>query len=137
MITLLAIKSTIYKTFVWMKQYSEFVLGAVILALVILLMGKKRAPDFSKWISELRDKHEKELLAIKVSEETEQREIREVELRTTKALKEVEEKYKKEKRTLDRAAKKEITKAIKENNNNPNYITRRIAELTGVTVVID
>lgn len=134
--TLLAAKQFLSRTWLWVKQNWEVVLAVAVTAGIGLLVGRTKGLDLGAVLRELQKKHTEEVDAIVEAQEAEVKELVKIEKRTEQALKAIEEKYVEESKTLDRQKKKEIQKAVVESKGDPDAVTKRIAELTGFTVVV-
>lgn len=134
MISSLGIASGLKKAFIWSKKNWKVVSAVVITALVFLLTQK--GPSLRTVLSRVREDYEKEIDAINGSHEKEIEARDKANKRYADSLAEVEKKYAEEKKTLDRKKKKEIKKIISESADDPDEITRRIAEVTGFDIHI-
>ena len=125
----LAFKSFLKKTWAWCKKYWQLLVGMAI-PLVVWVLSRDSG-KLDEVLEKTKEAHKKEVDAI---EKAHQEEIqkREDALRKYKeTLSEVEKKYKDANKELTSKKRKEVEKVLKENSEDPDEITRRLAEITG------
>jgi len=130
-----AIKSFFQKIWVWVKRNWKFVTGLTIPVAVWLL--SRRSTDMSEIIERISDDYEREIGVIEDAHSDKIVAHRKATERYHETIAEVEKRYHAASRELDKKKKKEITKLIKDNKNDPDEITRKLAELTGFKIHID
>ena len=125
----LVFKAFVKKAWAWCKKYWQLLVGMTI-PLVIWLLSRDYG-KLDKVLQKTKETHKKEVDAI---EKAHQEEIqkREESLRKYKeTLSEVEKKYKDANKQLTAKKRKEVEKVLKQNEDDPEEITRRLAEITG------
>jgi len=130
-----AIKSFFQKIWVWVKRNWKFVTGLTIPVAVWLL--SRRSTDMSEIIERISDDYEREIGVIEDAHSDKIVAHRKATERYHETIAEVEKRYHAASHELDKKKKKEITKLIKDNKNDPDEITRKLAELTGFKIHID
>ena len=121
------------KSWAWIKVNGHVVFIAA-LGILALVLGRKSV-DLSKVMDERKKAYEKEMNSLKASHEKELQDRDVAVKRYQSAIKQVEDKYKSESKKLDAGKKKRIKELIQNNGEDPEEITRQIADLTGFTVV--
>ncbi len=132
MITWLAVKTFFKKVLVWCKKYWQILVGAAIPVVIWLLTRK--SDNLDEVLQRIKEDHDKEIDIINESH------VKEIELRE-KALKDhkdrlkvIEEEHAKAEVELSNKKKKQIDKIVRENQESPEEITKRIAEITGLEI---
>ena len=132
MITWLAVKTFLKKAWAWCKKYWQLLLGAAIPVVIWIL--SRNSDHLDEVLERVRGDHEKELDIINRSHEEEIRAREEAVKRYQETLSEVERKYAEAEVQLDAKKKKQIEKILRDHANDPEEITRRIANLTGFEI---
>ncbi len=132
LITWLAVKTFAKKAWAWCKKYWQLLLGAAIPVVIYLL--SRNSDHLDEVLDRVRKDHEKELDVINRSHEQELRDRDEAVKRFQESLAEVERQHREAQVELDSKKKRQIEKILKESADNPEEITRRISELTGIQV---
>ena len=117
------------------KKYWQILLGIAI-PIVLMLIFRKKA-DMTKVLDRARDDHQKEVDAINRAHEEEIAARDRAQKRYVETIGELEQRYGDEKSDLDTSKKKMVKKILKESAENPEEITRRIAELTGFEIHVE
>ena len=127
------LKHWVKKAWAWIKVNGHvvFLVGAGIIVLII----SRKPVDFSKILNERKKAYEDEINTLKSSHEKELEDRDAANKRYQVAIKQIEEKYASESKKLDAEKKKRIKKLIQDNSEDPDEITKQIADLTGFTVV--
>lgn len=124
------------KAWSWLKNY--WYIPVIAIGIIgVWLYTQKRPDQLIEIIKKNRQFHKEE---VKKLEEIHKEEIkaREVALeKYHKTVEEIEKNYKDSQEKLDRKKKKEIKKLIKESKDDPDLLTKKIAELTGFEVHVD
>jgi hypothetical protein len=134
MITWLVVKTFFKKSVAWCKKYWQIIVGASIPIIIWILT--RDSSNVDKVLERIKSDHEKEVDIINKSHS------KEIELRekATEDHKErliiIEEEHSKAEVELSNRKKKQINKIVQDNKENPEEITKRIAELTGIEVHI-
>lgn len=121
------------KSWAWIKVNGHVVFIAA-LGILALVLGRKSV-DMSKVLDERKKAYEEEMNSLKASHDKELHDRDEAVRRYQSAIKQVEDKYKSESKKLDAGKKKRIKALIQDNSENPEEITKQIADLTGFTIV--
>ena len=121
------------KSWAWIKVNGHVVFIAA-LGILALVLGRKSV-DLSKVMDERKKAYEEEVNSLKASHEKELQDRDIAVKRYKSAIKQVEDKYKSESKKLDAGKKKRIKELIQNNGEDPEEITRQIADLTGFTIV--
>jgi aspartyl/asparaginyl-tRNA synthetase len=98
--------------------------------LVIWLLTRN-SDKLSEVLENTKESHRKELEVIEKSHQEEIKKREEATLKYKETLSVVEKKYNDANRELTSKKRKEVEKVIKENANDPEEITKRLAEITG------
>lgn len=132
---ILTIKLALKKAYAWLKKNWKFVAGLSV-SLILMLLTRKTF-DFSKILKHTNESYREEIDAINeahsVEIESRNKEIK----RYTEIISQIEREYAKKEEALTAAGEKEIKRLIRENEDDPDEITRRLAELTGFTIHVD
>lgn len=132
MITWLAVKTFFKKVLVWCKKYWQILVGAAIPVVIWLLTRK--SDNLDEVLQRIKEDHDKEIDIINESHDKEI-ELREKALKDHKdRLKVIEEEHAKAEVELSNKKKKQIDKIVRENQESPEEITKRIAEITGLEI---
>ena len=135
MITWLAVQTFLKKAWAWCKKYWQILVGASIPIIVWILTQK--SDDLDKVFEKSKESHKKELEAIEKAHGLEI-EKRDVALkRYQETMSQVEDMYRSNSKKLSRTKKKAVEKAIKENNEDPEAITKKLSELTGFKIHVE
>ena len=135
MITWLAVQTFLKKAWAWCKKYWQILVGASIPIIVWILTQK--SDDLDKVFEKSKESHKKELEAIEKAHALEI-EKRDVALkRYQETMSQVEDMYRSNSKKLSRTKKKAVEKAIKENNEDPEAITKKLSELPGFKIHVE
>ena len=132
MLTWLAVKTWLKKAAAWCKKYWQILLGAAIPVVVWLLTMKSDSLD--EVLERVREDHEKELETINKAHEDEIRLRDEALMRFKERLSQVEKAYVEANADLTKKKKKQVEDVLKRHADDPDEITRRLAEITGFDV---
>jgi len=116
----------------WVKVHGDIVL--VVCISVIVLILTRKSTDLAKVISEKKENYKAQIDAI---EDAHSEELRKRDLalqRYQDAIKEAEQKYEESQGKLDSKKKKQVKQIIEANSEDPEKITRELAEILGVKV---
>ena len=130
-----AIKSIFQKVWAWIKRNWKFIAGLTVPVVVWLLT--RRSVDMSEIIERISDDYEREVNAIETAHSDKILAHKKATERYHETVAEVERRYHAANRELDKKKQKEITKLIKDNKDDPDEITRKLAELTGFKIHVD
>ena len=128
----LALRSRLKKAWVWCKKYWQLLVGASI-PLVIWAITR-RGPDWKEISERITGDYEKEIEIINKAHEKELVDRDVAVKRYQDAIREIEEKFATQSKELDTKKRKEIKKIIETHSDNPEEITRKISELTGISM---
>ena len=120
----------------WVKSHWQICLAATVL-IVVSLASRARTKALMESLLHLRGSYEKESEGLRQIHEKEVEDLKLAEKRKSEALRAVEERYAADNRKLDRKKKQEIKEAVSKNAEDPNEITKRIAEITGFSVFVE
>ena len=132
MITWLAVQTFLKKAWAWCKKYWQILVGAAVPIAIWLLTRK--SDDLNKVFEKSKESHEKEIEAIEKAHALEIQKRDDALKRYEETMSQVESMYKESSKELSRAKKKAVEKVIKENKEDPEAITKKLAELTGFDV---
>ena len=121
------------RAWAWIKVNGHVVF--LVASGIIVLVVTRKSVDFSKILGERKKAYEDEISTLKDSHEKEIRDREAAAKRYRTAIKQIEEKFTSDSRELEKSKKAEIKKLIEKNADNPDEITRKIAEITGFDVV--
>lgn len=130
--TWLAVRLALRKAWAWCKKNWKFIIGFSVPILFWVLT--RRSFNNQEIIGRIQEDYEKEINVIEESHkiEKEKRDLANEKYTTT--IKEIEEKFSEREESLSIAKKRKIKKVIEENIENPDEITRRLAEITGFEI---
>jgi hypothetical protein len=135
MITWLAVQTFFKKAWAWCKKYWQILVGAAIPIVVWILTQK--SGDLEKILEKSKESHQKELEAIEKSHQLEL-DKRDAALKRYQAtMAQVEDMYRSSSKELTKTKRKAVVKVIKENKEDPDAITRKLAELTGFDIHVE
>ena len=118
-----------------LKKYWQVVAGVAIAVLGMLALRRRKDP--TEILENQREAHQKELEAIKKSEQILENKSKEAEYIYNRAIKEIEKNHEEKQQALTENMKKQVKRIVEENKENPSEITNRISELTGYTVYVE
>ena len=133
MLTLLTLKSTLKKTWTWLR-HNWYVPAVVIYTLVLWFLFKNKAGALK--VLEIRSKSYES--QIKTIEEAHKKEIEardQILKNYDNVLTQLEKDYKEKNMKLDTKKKKEIKKIVKEFNDRPDDLAKILAERYGIDYV--
>ena len=119
----------------YIKKYWQILVGFVIAIITVFAFRKKADP--AEILENANESHEKEIDAIKKSEELLKNKSEKAEYIYKKALEEIEERHEEGQEALSKNMRKEVKRIIEDHEEDPREITRRISELTGFTVHVE
>jgi hypothetical protein len=134
MLSLIKLKAYLKRAWAWCKKNWKLFLGAAIPIAILVITG--RSSGARKLVSKIREDYEKE---IEVIDKAHEKEIADRELakkRYLESIERIESEFSESNEALTTKKKKEIEKAISENSDDPDEITRRISEITGFDIHI-
>ena len=133
MLTLLTLKSTLKKTWTWLR-HNWYVPAVIIYTLVLWFLFKNKAGALK--VLEIRSKSYES--QIKTIEEAHKKEIEardQILKNYDNVLTQLEKDYKEKNMKLDTKKKKEIKKIVKEFNDRPDDLAKILAERYGIDYV--
>tara|TARA_Y100000592_G_C5451174_1_gene308799 strand:- start:821 stop:1204 length:384 start_codon:yes stop_codon:yes gene_type:complete len=119
----------------YIKKYWQILVGFAIAIITVFAFRKKADP--AEILENANESHEKEIDAIKKSEELLKNKSEKAEYIYKKALEEIEERHEEGQEALSKNMRKEVKRIIEDHEEDPREITRRISELTGFTVHVE
>jgi len=134
-LTWLVVKTWLKKLAAWCKKYWQLLVGAAI-PLVIWLLTMK-SDNLDEVLERVREDHEKELDTINKSHEDEIRLRDEALTRFKDRLSQVERVFSAAKAELSKKKKQQVEDVLKRHDEDPDEITRRLAEITGFDVHVE
>lgn len=114
------------------KKYWQIIVGFVAALFVFILTRK--TPDPRKVLEKSNEAHKNEVDAIKTAHESERVAREEAAERHKKTVAAVEKAFIDADKELTKKKRKELDKIIKENDNDPDAITKKLSELTGFKI---
>tara|TARA_Y100001963_G_C6743704_1_gene430404 strand:+ start:34 stop:312 length:279 start_codon:yes stop_codon:yes gene_type:complete len=90
----------------------------------------------AKTLESINESHKKEVDAIEKAHQDEVQKIEKARVVLETTMREVETKYAEAEKKLDSKKKKQVQKIIKENHDDPDAITEKLASLTGFDVYV-
>ena len=136
MINLLTFKLLFQKTKLYIKKYWKLILGTAVLA-VVYATSRSKVHSMAKTLDDINESHKKEVDAIENAHKNEVFKIEKARVTLETTMKEVEIKYAEAEKKLDSKKKKQVEKIIKENHDDPDAITEKLASLTGFEIYVD
>jgi len=128
------VKVGLKKIWVWCKKYWQILLAVSIS--VFVLIFTRRSPDLSKVLQRVRDDHQKDIDVINKAHEKEVADREAAHEKYMSTVEEVEKKYREASENLSSKKRSEIEKIIKIHSDDPDEITRRLAEITGFEILV-
>ncbi len=125
----LVFKAFVKKAWAWCKKYWQLLVGMAI-PLVIWVLSRDSG-KLNEVLEKTKEAHKKEVDAIEAAHQEEIQKRDEALRSYEKTLSEVEKKYKDANKELSTKKRKEVEKVLKKNVDDPEEITRRLAEITG------
>ena len=136
MIKLLTLKMLFQKAKLYVKKYWKLALGVIVLA-VVYATSRSKVHSMAKALDSINDSHKKEVDAIEKAHRNEVLKIEKARVTLETTMKEVEIKYAQAEKKLDSKKKKQVEKIIKENHDDPDAITEKLASLTGFEIYVE
>jgi hypothetical protein len=136
MINLLTFKLLFQKTKLYIKKYWKLILGTAVLA-VVYATSRSKVHSMAKTLDDINESHKKEVDAIENAHKNEVFKIEKARVTLETTMKEVEIKYAEAEKKLDSKKKKQVEKIIKENHDDPDAITEKLASLTGFEIYVE
>ena len=111
----------------------------VVAALIIIYygVGRKNVTAYKTQLTMARELYRKEVDAIEKAHKDEVRKIEKARVLLETTMREIEFKYAEAEKKLDAKKKKQVEKIIKENHNDPDAITEKLASLTGFKIYVE
>tara|TARA_Y100001938_G_C8036826_1_gene403805 strand:- start:212 stop:622 length:411 start_codon:yes stop_codon:yes gene_type:complete len=135
MISVLTIKKLLQKARVYVKKYWKLILGVVVFA-VLYFTSRAKVHSMAKTLELINKSHKKEVDAIEKAHQNEIQKIEKARETLESTMREVEIKYAEAEKKLDSKKKKQVAKIIKENHDDPDVITEKLASLTGFKIYV-
>ena len=127
-------KVAIKKVWLWIKSHGDIV-AVIAVAIIVSAAGKRIS--LSKLIQSKKENYKKQIEVIE-STHAEEIENRESALRRYySVIADIEKQHENSKNQLDSKKKKLIKDIIKDNKDDPDEITRRIADVTGFSIYVE
>jgi len=127
------LKLWIKKSWAWMKVNGHVVF--LVATGLILFVATRKSVDLSKVLDSRKKAYEDEIETLKGSHEKELQDREAATRRYQSAIKQIEEKYASDSMKLESNKKSEIKRLIQSNPDDPEAITKKIAELTGFDII--
>lgn len=122
------------KTWVWLKNYWYFPI-IFIMGILLLLSGKGTNSKAFKLLDNQKENYEKEIEAINKAKEQKDKRQKEIIEANQEKIKEIELQFDVKIEELESNKEQELKKTIKEFENNPDELAKRIAEILDVHLV--
>ena len=132
MVTWLAVKTFLKKALAWCKKYWQILVGAAIPIVIWLLT--RRDDDLKKVLANTIERYEKEIEAIEDSHKKELEGRDAAVDKYLETIKKIEKEYEDRSEEISSEKRAEIEKILKESQDDPEEITRRLSELTGISI---
>ena len=136
MIKILTLKMLFQKAKLYAKKYWKLGLGVIVLT-VVYITSRSKVHSMAKTLETINQSHKKEVDAIEKAHKTEVLKIEKARVTLEATMKEVEIKYAEAEKKLDSKKKKQVQKIIKENHDDPDAITEKLASLTGFDIYVE
>ena len=134
-ITWMSVKPFFKKVLAWCKKYWQFLVGASIPIVIWVLTRDSSKLD--EVVDRIKEDHEKEKDVINKAHEQEIQSREAAREAHKKRVEKIEKEHDQAQVDLTSRKKKKIKKIVEENKDNPEEITKKIAELTGINVHVD
>ena len=134
-ITWMSVKTFFKKVLAWCKKYWQFLVGASIPIVIWVLTRDSSKLD--EVVDRVKEDHEKEKDIINKAHEQEIQSREAAREAHKKRVEKIEKEHDQAQVDLTSRKKKKIKKIVEENKDNPEEITKKIAELTGINVHVD
>jgi preprotein translocase subunit SecF len=136
MIKILTLKMLFQKAKLYAKKYWKLALGVIVLT-VVYITSRSKVHSMAKTLETINQSHKKEVDAIEKAHKAEVLKIEKARVTLETTMKEVEIKYAEAEKKLDAKKKKQVQKIIKENHDDPDAITEKLASLTGFDIYVE
>jgi hypothetical protein len=130
-----SLKLRLKKVWLWCKKNWQLFVG--ILIGLSLYVVSRRPFNISETLDRTREDHEKQIEALNKSHEIEIELQRQASKRALDRMIQVEKQHEQAQIELDDKKRKRIEQLLSNSDEDPNEITRRIAEITGFEMVLD
>jgi len=127
-----SIKEASQKVWSLAKKYWQVIVG--FLAAIILFKAFRRPADPTEILKVSNDTHDKVVDALNTAREEEQKAVDAALKNHDATIEKIEKKYLEEKKELTDQKREEIKKVIEDSRENPEDVTKKLAELTGFTL---
>ncbi len=121
-------KAFFKKFLAWCKKYWQFLVGAAIPVVIMILAGKKGS---GRLLKRVQEDHEKELEAIENARLRELEKLKRASDDYKQSLEDIEKKYNELSEDLEEEKKQKIESLLKENKEDPEALTEKISEIMG------
>lgn len=123
------------KAWIWTKSHGDIILVAAVAIIVSILTRK--GVNLGDVIKSKKENYQAQIDAIENAHKEEIAHRDAALLRYQKAVEDIEKKHAEAQTKLDEKKKKKIKEAIEANADDPDEITRRIAEITGFSIHVE
>jgi len=106
----------------------------IIITIIVWRFLNPEAADLSKILEDNRKKHQEELDRIRASYQNQLDISRENNEKLKKILDEIEKKYNEKQEKLEESKKKTIANLVKKYKDNPEELSKKLSEATGLTI---
>jgi len=129
------LRHVLKKISVWVKSHWELSLAILSFA-IISVVSRNKTRSLSEALDKTRQLYNDEINVINSSYESQIEKMLELENVRKVAIKQIEEKYELENKKLDKKKRKEVEKVLEENLDDPDTITKRLADITGFEIML-
>ena len=126
---------TLKIVFAFVKKYWWLFL-AIAGFIIFKLVFRQETRDISEVISDIQKKHEEELRSIKEAETRRTQVLEENALRLQARLNEIEQQYKVAQAVLDDKKRDQLNTILKESQDDPDELARRLSEASGFKIYV-
>ena len=131
---LLSLKAWCKKVWAWCKKYWQILLGASIPVLIWIL--SRNSDHLNEILQRVQDDHKKEVDAIDAERLREIERLENASEEYVRTIKDIEKKYSELSGQLEENKKQKIEELLKESEEDPDVLTRKISEIMGFDLYI-
>ena len=135
MIKLLTLKVLFQKAKLYIKKYWKLALSVIVLG-AVYFTSRSKVHSMAKALEKINESHKQEVDAIEKAHQTEVKKIEKARETLETTMREVESKYAEAEKKLDSKKKRQVEKIIKDNHDDPDAITEKLASLTGFDIYV-
>lgn len=123
------------KAWVFVRTYWQYIVLAVAVIFGYLLF-RRQDFDFSRQLSEIQDRHQRELEEIRQAYDEESKRRAENEAKLAERLAVIQQQFDDAQKELDSTKKKQVEELVRQYGDQPDVLAQKLSALTGFTVIM-